>query len=78
MRIKSCIVALLGSAIGYSSADMFPTLIDPNNPAKLATPISQPPAKSQKINLPAQKSVPDLTPQTLIDVKHIQFVGGTA
>lgn len=42
MRIKSCIVALLGSAIGYSSADMFPTLIDPNNPAKLATPISQP------------------------------------
>lgn len=78
MRIKSCIVALLGSAIGYSSADMFPTLIDPNNPAKLATPISQPPAKSQKINLPAQKSVHDLTPQTLIDVKHIQFVGGTA
>lgn len=78
MRIKSCIVALLGSAIGYSSADMFPTLIDPNNPAKLATPVSQPPAKSQKINLPAQKSVPDLTPQTLIDVKHIQFVGGTA
>ena len=77
MRIKSCIVALLGSAIGYSSADMFPTLIDPNNPAKLASPISQPPAKSQKINLPAQKTFSDLTPQTLIDVKHIQFVGGT-
>lgn len=77
MRIKSCIVALLGSAIGYSSADMFPTLIDPNNPARLAQPISQPPVKSQKIDLPAQKSAPDLTPQTLIDVKHIQFVGGT-
>jgi len=77
MRIKSCIVALLGSAIGYSSADMFPTLIDPNNPAKLAQPISQPPPKSQKIELPVPKTSPGLTPQTLIDVKHIQFVGGT-
>ncbi|QLK62860.1 ShlB/FhaC/HecB family hemolysin secretion/activation protein [Enterobacteriaceae bacterium Kacie_13] len=77
MRIKSCIVALLGSAIGYSSADMFPTLIDPNNPAKLAPPISQPPPKSQKINLPTQKPGSGMTPQTLIDVKHIQFVGGT-
>ncbi|WP_420821554.1 ShlB/FhaC/HecB family hemolysin secretion/activation protein [Rahnella contaminans] len=77
MRIKSCIVALLGSVVGYSSADMFPTLIDPNNPAKLAQPISQPPAKTQKIELPAQKNAPSLTPQTLIEVKHIQFVGGT-
>ena len=82
MRIKSCMVALLGSAIGYSSADMFPTLIDPNNPAKLAEPISQPPAKTQKIalpshSLPAKDSAPKLTPQTLIEIKHIQFIGGT-
>lgn len=82
MRIKSCMVALLGSAIGYSSADMFPTLIDPNNPAKLAEPISQPQAKTQKIalpshSLPAKDSAPKLTPQTLIEIKHIQFIGGT-
>lgn len=77
MKIKSCIVALFGTAIGYSSADMFPTLIDPNNPAKLAQPLSQPPAKSQKITISAPAQAPSITPQTLINVRRIQFMGGT-
>ncbi len=77
MKIKSCIVALFGTVIGYSSADMFPRLIDPNNPAKLAQPVSQPPAKTQKITLSTPSPVPSMTPQTLIDVRHIQFIGGT-
>lgn len=77
MKIKSCIVALFGTVIGYSSADMFPTLIDPNNPAKLAQPVSQPPVKSQKITISTPSPVPSITPQTLVDVRHIQFIGGT-
>jgi len=77
MKTKSCIVALFGTVIGYSSAEMLPTLIDPNNPAKLAQPLSQPPAKSKKISITTPTPASSVTPQTLIDVQHIQFVGGT-
>ncbi len=79
MRIKTCIVVLMGSAIGYTSAEMFPTLIDPNNPAKLATPVSEPsmPKPSPKISLSTPKLSPAFTPSTLVEVKHLQFIGGT-
>jgi len=77
MKTKSCIVVLFGTVIGYTSADMLPTLIDPNNPAKLARPLSQAPVKSQKISITTSSPTPAFTPQTQVEVKHIQFVGGT-
>ncbi|WP_159565982.1 ShlB/FhaC/HecB family hemolysin secretion/activation protein [Budvicia diplopodorum] len=84
MKIKQvCLLSLLISASGSAWADVLPTLIDPNNPAKLASEVPQPaPAQKQT----HETSVPSpgvatasssLTMDTLIEVKHIQFIGGT-
>ncbi|WP_442975973.1 ShlB/FhaC/HecB family hemolysin secretion/activation protein [Rouxiella sp. T17] len=81
MKKKFCIVVMMGSVVGFCSAEMFPTIIDPNNPAKLANPPSQsatPSTKSTSSVTPSTaKTVPALTPDTRVEVKHIQFIGGT-
>lgn len=77
MRIKFCIAALLGTTVGYSSANMFPPLIDPNNPAKIALPTQKTAQKLPQVEISIPQNAPSLTPQTPIDVKHIEFIGGT-
>lgn len=63
--------------LNIARADTLPALIDPNNPAKAEnsnTP--QAPAAaapSLSVSVPKNK----LTPETLIKVDHIQFIGGT-
>ncbi|GKX53868.1 ShlB/FhaC/HecB family hemolysin secretion/activation protein [Budvicia aquatica] len=84
MKIRQiCLFSLLSSAVGGTWADVLPTLIDPNNPARLAREVprpSSPQAPRDQASVPspvvATKSA-GLTMDTLIEVKHIQFIGGT-
>ena len=63
--------------LNIARADTLPALIDPNNPAKAEhssttqTPVNAAPSLS--VSVPQNK----LTPETLIKVDHIQFIGGT-
>lgn len=63
--------------LNIARADTLPALIDPNNPAKAehnSTPQALPAATpSLTVSVPKNK----LTPETLIKVDHIQFIGGT-
>lgn len=78
MKIKTCIVVLLSMAAGKSLAEMFPALIDPNNPAGLAKEIPKPPpAAQQPPTITQTPKTPALTPDTPIEVRHLQFIGGT-
>ena len=62
--------------LNIARADTLPALIDPNNPAKAEhssttqTPVNAAPSLS--VSVPKNK----LTPETLIKVDHIQFIGG--
>ncbi|WP_052282775.1 ShlB/FhaC/HecB family hemolysin secretion/activation protein [Kluyvera genomosp. 1] len=72
------VYALSGVALlNMARADTLPALIDPNNPAKAehnSTPQAPPAtAPSLTVSVPQNK----LTPDTLIKVDHIQFIGGT-
>lgn len=77
--MKTTLVYALSGVVllNMARADTLPALIDRNNPAK-AEPNNTPqtsaaPAPSLKVNVPKNK----LTPDTLIKVDHIQFIGGT-
>lgn len=68
-----------GSAWQYSaSANTVPMLIDQNNPSRISREITKPQATR---TVPPTISTPTphskLTLDTLIEVKHIQFIGGT-
>ncbi len=69
---------LYAAALGVSYAGMAPTLIDPENPAKPSRNIPNAPNAERaapQVNIAAPQT--NLTPQTLVTVKHIQFIGGT-
>lgn len=78
MNHRISAMLIYGAALGVSYADMAPTLIDPENPAKAARNLASP-TKNENVtpgvNINTPK--PKLTPQTLISVQHLQFVGGT-
>jgi hemolysin activation/secretion protein len=63
--------------LSLARADTLPALIDPTNPAKASRDIAPPatPAPEPKVTL--QKPESKLTPDTPIQVNHIQFIGGT-
>ena len=77
--MKTTLVYALSGVVllNIARADTLPALIDPNNPAKAeqnSTP--QAPAAAApglSVSVPKNK----LTPETLIKVDHIQFIGGT-
>lgn len=71
------ILLLYGATLSISYADMSPTLIDPNNPAKAARSLAVPVAQQKQPEVKTALPVPQLTPQTPITVKHLQFIGGT-
>ncbi len=78
MRINTCIAILFGVAAGRSLAEMFPALIDPNNPARLAQEVPKPPVQApQPATITQTRKAPALTPDTLISVEHLQFIGGS-
>lgn len=66
----------------YSAwANTVPMLIDPNNPSKISRDITKPqlarPARPAPPVISPPAPGPKLTLDTLIDVKHIEFIGGT-
>ncbi|QIX98099.1 ShlB/FhaC/HecB family hemolysin secretion/activation protein [Cedecea sp. FDAARGOS_727] len=71
------ILLLYGATLSISFADMSPTLIDPNNPAKAARPVALPPVGQKTPQVSVAPPAPQLTPQTPVTVKHLQFIGGT-
>lgn len=84
MKIKPIhLFCLLAISVVNAWADVLPTLIDPNNPAKLAREVPKPlqqrgtaPEASSPTSDKAS-SASGLTPDTLIKVDHLRFVGGT-
>jgi hemolysin activation/secretion protein len=77
MKIKACIVVLTTLTMCQSLAEMQPTLIDPNNPARLSRDVPIPAPQPKTIKIAPTIPKPSLTPNTLIEVNHIQFIGGT-
>lgn len=63
--------------LSLARADTLPAIIDPTNPAKASRDIapSAPAQTAPKVTV--QKPESKLTPDTPIQVKHIQFIGGT-
>lgn len=70
--LASCVL------LSLARADTLPALIDHNNPAKAANGIA-PPGVSPTPRTQVSVSKPEtkLTPQTPVQVNHVQFVGGT-
>lgn len=70
---------LAGSAaFGIARADILPALIDQNNPAQPARGVTPPTAETTpQPQVKVTRPEIQLTPETPIAVKHIQFVGGT-
>ncbi|AIR66216.1 ShlB/FhaC/HecB family hemolysin secretion/activation protein [Cedecea neteri] len=77
MDTRLGIVLLYGATLSISYADMSPTLIDPNNPAKAARSLAIPAVPQKQPEVKTPLPMPQLTPQTPITVKHLQFIGGT-
>lgn len=77
--MKTTLVYALSGVVllNMARADTLPALIDPNNPAKAehnSTP-QTPPAAAPSLTVSVPKN--KLTPETLIKVDHVQFIGGT-
>lgn len=70
-----------GSVWQFSAlANTVPMLIDQNNPSKISRDIARPQTPrtvAPTISTPVPEPSSKLTLDTLIDVKHIQFIGGT-
>ncbi|SFC12580.1 ShlB/FhaC/HecB family hemolysin secretion/activation protein [Pragia fontium] len=84
MKIRQIgIFCLLTSGATGAWADVLPTLIDPNNPAKVAREVPKPPSQRStaiQVSTPSsatKASLTGLTPDTLIEVNHLRFIGGT-
>ncbi|WP_437887841.1 ShlB/FhaC/HecB family hemolysin secretion/activation protein [Phytobacter sp. V91] len=78
MKLPLCSVLLCISVLTLARADTLPAIVDSANPAKPSRTIQEPDTRQ----LPAPKvtvAKPDtaLTPDTPVQVKHIQFIGGT-
>ncbi|WP_312983328.1 ShlB/FhaC/HecB family hemolysin secretion/activation protein [Atlantibacter sp.] len=76
--MKLPLFCALWGIFGTAMADTLPALIDPDNPAMPARSVSGPettqnPASRIRVTEPVRKYTPD----TPIQVRHIQFVGGT-
>jgi hemolysin activation/secretion protein len=63
--------------LSLARADTLPALIDPSNPAKASRDIVPPAALAATPKVTVQKPESTLTPDTPIQVNHIQFIGGT-
>jgi hemolysin activation/secretion protein len=78
MKHRISAVLLYGATACVSYADTAPALIDPENPAR---PSQNMPVSSTKQNAAPRVTVavqqPKLTAQTLVAVRHVQFIGGT-
>lgn len=62
----------------YAQANTVPMLIDQNNPSKISRNIIKPVLpRAVKPTISASTPTSKLTMETLIDVRHIQFIGGT-
>lgn len=77
--MKTTLVYALSGIVllNVARAETLPALIDPNNPAKVER-SNRPQAPAEdapklSVSVPKNK----LTPETLINVEHIQFIGGT-
>ncbi|AKJ41142.1 ShlB/FhaC/HecB family hemolysin secretion/activation protein [Pragia fontium] len=84
MKIRqTCVFCLFVSGAGSAWANVLPTLIDPNNPARVAQQVPKPvPQRSTTIqtsmpSFTSEASLSGLTLETLIEVNHLQFIGGT-
>lgn len=77
MRLHLCYALMCGAVLGIARADTLPAIIDPANPSK-ALPGEQDPGAVKRsvptVSLP--KSGTQLTPETPVLVRHIQFIGG--
>ena len=77
MRLPLCYALSCFAALSIVRADTLPAIIDNVNPAKPAPSVPDPTAAKSaapKVTLP--QSAPQLTPETPVTVKHIQFIGG--
>lgn len=63
--------------LSLARADTLPALIDPNNPAKASREVAPPESQAPAPKLTVQEPGSRLTPDTPIQVHHIQFIGGT-
>lgn len=78
MKLSLCSALLLGALPGFALAETLPALIDTTNPARPARSVPTPQAPAQsapRVTVP--KSAAALTPDTPVQVGHIQFIGGT-
>jgi len=64
--------------LSMARADTLPSIVDPNNPAQTSPTVAAPPATPAVMpKTSRQKPESRLTPETPIQVDHIQFIGGT-
>lgn len=63
--------------LSLARADTLPAIIDANNPAKASRDVAPPTATPPAPKVTVQKPESTLTPDTPIQVRHIQFIGGT-
>ncbi|MGU3414975.1 ShlB/FhaC/HecB family hemolysin secretion/activation protein [Enterobacteriaceae bacterium C34A] len=63
--------------LSLARADTLPALIDPSNPAKASRDVAPPVTPTPEPKVTVQKPESKLTPDTPIEVSHIQFIGGT-
>lgn len=78
MKLPLCSVLLCTSVLSIAQADTLPAIVDTANPAKPSRTVQEPdtrPVPEPKVTV--VKPDTKLTPETPVQVKHIQFVGGT-
>jgi len=78
MKLPLCSVLLCTGILSLAHADTLPAIVDSANPAKSSRTIQESdtrPTSAPKVSVTKPES--KLTPDTPVQVRHIQFVGGT-
>lgn len=76
MKRPFCLMALCAALLPAARAETLPSIVDKDNPAKPSRTIpGTEPARAPTVTV--TKPDNDLTPETPVQVKHIQFIGGT-
>ncbi|MGP3593777.1 ShlB/FhaC/HecB family hemolysin secretion/activation protein [Vagococcus sp. WN89Y] len=78
MKRPFCLAVLCVALLPVVRAETLPSIVDKDNPAKPSRNIPDPnatPARAPTVTVDKPDS--ELTPQTRVQVRHIQFIGGT-
>lgn len=77
MKRPFCLAILCAALLPAAYAETLPSIVDKDNPAKPSRNIPEPGDESRASAVTVTQPASDLTPDTPVQVKHIQFIGGT-